>query len=88
VIAFLPTTGIENVAGKVVPSADAQSLIPVIKAKCKNRSPKLLPQPKQKFKESGEADVVPSPAIFAILMLCAYPYRGLSTSNERSAAIV
>jgi len=57
------------VAGKVVPSADDQSLIQVPKAKCKNRSPKLFGQPKQKPKESTKDEFVPSPAIFAILML-------------------
>jgi len=60
------------VAGKNVPSADAQSLIPVTKAKCKNRSPKLFGQPKQKPKETTNADFVPSPAIFAILLLSAF----------------
>jgi len=50
------------VAGKDVPSADAQSLIPVTKAKCKDRSPMLFGQPKQKPKESAEAEFVPSPS--------------------------
>jgi hypothetical protein len=55
-------TGIENVAGKVVPSADNQSLIPVTKAKYKNRSPIVLRPPKQMLKETTKAEFVPSPS--------------------------
>ncbi len=63
-------TGIENVAGKDVPSADHLSLILVTKAKCKNRCPIVLRPPKQKLKESAESEFVPSAAIFAIPLLC------------------
>jgi hypothetical protein len=63
------------VADKNVPSADNQSLIPVTKAKYKNRSPIMFGQPKQKLKESAEAEFVPSPAIFAILVLAAVLFR-------------
>ena len=61
IYAFCQRAGIANVAGKVVPSADAQSLILVRKAKCNDRCPIVFGQPKQKFKESAEAEFVPSP---------------------------
>ncbi len=56
-------------AGKNLPSADHPSLIIVTKAKYKNLSPIVFGQPKQKLKESAEAEFVTSPAIFAILLL-------------------
>ena len=65
IYAFCQRAGIATVAGKDVPSADHQSLIPVTKAKCKNRSPIVLRPLKQKLKESAEDEFVPSPAIFA-----------------------
>ena len=41
----------------------------VTKAKCKSQCPIVLRPPKQKPKESAEAEFVPSAAIFAILLL-------------------
>ena len=70
-------TSIENVAGKDVPSADHQSLIPVLKAKCKNWCPIVLRPPKQKFKESAEDEFVPSAAIFASLHVSLLKLSGL-----------
>ena len=72
-----------NVAAKDVPSADAQSLIPVLKAKYMNRSPMLFGQPKQKFKGSAEAEFVPSPSHICntdVIGWFSCHYYGLSSS--------